>query len=282
MLLQHDVLFSPFRIHQPFRTWFGHLFSNQMQGLGGWQLKYFLFSPPTSWGAQIFQPGSVETTNVEGNLSRRQFHHCHALKWSRLALQWWRQMRVECKLFRQGLFCSFGTVFLLAARVWQGYIPSFWKWLGNPIALLMCSWVVFVNIHCLINRYFIYFSVSFMLADGMLMVDGWPIDVCFFMFFNIHLILISVSWWFSIRTKIQKTRINQPAFKPINQVFDISIPVSPCYSSKTMLVEATYWTIQYLHPQSLTWPLKNDGWKMSFLLGLSMGGMLDFLGVSRK
>ena len=48
--------------------------------------------------------------------------------------------------------------------------------------------------------------------------------------------------------KYLKERINQPAFKPINQVFDTSIPVSPCHSSKTMLAEATYWTIQYLHP----------------------------------
>ena len=35
-----------------------------------------------------------------------------------------------------------------------------------------------------------------------------------------------------------------------------------------------------LHPQNLTWPLKNDGWKMSFLLGLSIfgGGMLNLRG----
>ena len=27
-----------------------------------------------------------------------------------------------------------------------------------------------------------------------------------------------------------------------------------------------------LHPKNLTWPLKNDGWKMNFLLGLSIFG----------
>ena len=48
--------------------------------------------------------------------------------------------------------------------------------------------------------------------------------------------------------KSPKKRINQPALKPINQVFDTSIPVSPCYSSKTVLAEAIYWTIQYLRP----------------------------------
>ena len=36
-----------------------------------------------------------------------------------------------------------------------------------------------------------------------------------------------------------------------------------------------------LHPRNLTWPLKNDGWKMSFLLGLPIlrGELLNFRGV---
>ena len=36
-----------------------------------------------------------------------------------------------------------------------------------------------------------------------------------------------------------------------------------------------------IHPRNSTWPLKNDGWKMSFLLGLPiLGAMLNFRGCS--